>query len=175
MPDFCIMKNMRIALFVVIFCAALNAGAQENRSALPYQKSPMLPAMMLLLQDSSTTINLYNVAEGRPTVLFFFSPDCDHCHMTTEALLEKMDSMKGADFYFFTAMPLSFLQPFAAKYHLDKYKNITVGKDYQYFFPPFYGAKTVPYLVLYDRHKKFVKLYDGGIRVPELISLLESL
>jgi hypothetical protein len=50
-----------------------------------------------------------------------------------------------------------------------------VAKDHQFFFPAFYGATTVPYLVIYDRNKKLVKLYDGGIRTTELISILNSL
>lgn len=165
---------MWIALFLLALCPALNAGAQAERSLLPYQKYPTLPAMMLLSLDSSSTMNLYHVKEGRPTVLFFFSPDCDHCHMVTKELMGKMDAMKGADFYFFSLMPLSMIQPFAGKYRLSDYKNITVGKDFQVFFPRFYGAKTVPYLVVYDKHKKLVKLYDGAIKVPELIGLLNN-
>ena len=169
------MKKMQIALLLLALCTALNAGAQAKKDSLPYQKYPTLPAMQLLLQDSSTIFSMYHVKESRPTVLFFFSPDCDHCHMTTKALLENMNAMKNADFYFLTYMPLTALRPFAAQYHLADYKNITVGKDYQNFFMSFYGATTVPYLVIYDRHKKLVKLYDGGIKMPELISLLEAL
>ena len=174
-PEFRAMKTLRMILAIALLFPALYSAGQAKKDSLAYQKYPTLPAMMLLLPDSATTINLYDVPKGRPTVLFFFSPDCDHCHMTTKALLEKMDSMKVADFYFFTFMPLSTLRPFAAQYRLADYKNITVAKDFQFFFPSFYGATTVPYLVIYDRNKKLVKLYDGQIKVPEIVQILNHL
>ena len=163
---------MKLLFACLILSGTLTANAQAKKDSLPYQKYPTLPAFNLLMQDSSTIFNTYNVAKGRPIVLYFFSPDCDHCHITCKDILAKMDSMKGADFYFFSFMPLSTIRPFAAQYHLERYKNITVGKDYQFFFPSFYGAKTIPYLVIYDSNKKLVKLFDDAIRMPELIQLL---
>lgn len=173
MSHFCRMKKLFFAC--LLLCSALSIQGQTKNDSLPYQKYPTLPAFNILLQDSSTIFNTYNAKEGRPSVLFFFSPDCEHCHATTKQMLDKMDSMKGTDFYFFTFMPLSELRPFAKRYHLGDYKNIVVGKDYQYFFPSFYGAKTVPYIVIYDRHKKLIKLYENSVKLPELIGLLRSL
>ena len=164
-----------IGLLMTLCCLTLTASAQSSRDSLPYQKYPTLPAFNLLMQDSSTIFNTYNIKEGRPTVLFFFSPDCEHCHMTTKALMEHMGEMKNADFYFFTFMNLSLLRPFADMYHLNKFKNITVGKDYQFFFPDFYGAKFVPYLVVYDKHKRLVKLYENAVKMDDLVPLLKSL
>jgi hypothetical protein len=169
------MTNMRIALLLVFLFATKHVAAQANNDSLPYLKYPKLPAMMLASLDSASIINFYNIPEGRPTVLYFFSPDCDHCHITAKALLEHMDEMKGADFYFFSFMPLDMIRSFAEEHHLGSYKNITVGKDFQFFFPAFYGATTVPYLVVYDRRKRLVKLYDGGVKLSELVSLLGSL
>jgi hypothetical protein len=86
-----------------------------------------------------------------------------------------MDSLKGVQIYMFTPMSLSMLKPFAAQMKLKDYKNITVGKDYEYFFPAFYGANYVPYLVIYDRKKKFVKMWEGGAKMDELMKVLTSL
>jgi thiol-disulfide isomerase/thioredoxin len=173
--DFCVMMNIRIFLLLILVCLTKHAAAQEKNDTLPYLKYPKLPAMMLTTLDSAGTINFYDIPEGRPTVLYFFSPDCDHCHITAKALLEHMDEMKGADFYFFSFMPLAMIRSFAEEHHLASYKNITVGKDFQFFFPSFYGATTVPYLVVYDRRKRLVKLYNGGIKPAELAALIQSL
>jgi thiol-disulfide isomerase/thioredoxin len=172
--EFRSMKNW-IILIVVMCSLTVAASAQSAKDSLPYLKYPTLPAFNLLMRDSSTIFNTYNIKEGKPTVLFFFSPDCEHCHMTTKALVEKMGEMKNANFYFFTFMSLELLKPFAEMYHLDMFKNITVGKDYQYFFPDFYGAKFVPYLVVYDKHKKLVKLYENAVKMDELVPLVRSL
>src|ERR1043165_3515360 len=174
------MKFFRLCLCLLMICAAAFVHAQKmsarDSMQLPaYQRFPTLPPFNILLQDSATVFNTYNVKEGRPTVLFFFSPDCEHCEMVTDSLIKHMDEMKKTNFYMFTFMPLSMLRPFAERHHLDDYKNITVGKDYDFFFPMYYKATTVPYLVVYDRHKRLVKLWNGGLKMPELIKMLNNL
>src|ERR1043166_2974205 len=99
------MKKMLLALLLMmVFAAGAQPPARARRDSLPYEKFPTLPAMSLLAPDSSRTFNFYNIPEGRPTVLFFFSPDCEHCQLSTKAMLARMDEMKGADFYFMTPM-----------------------------------------------------------------------
>ncbi len=164
-----------LAFCLLSITAQAQLSARDSMQLPAYQRFPTLPAFNLLLQDSATEFNTYNIKEGRPTVLFFFSPDCEHCQMTTDSLMKHMDEMKSADFYMFTFMPLALLRPFAEKRHLNDYKNITLGKDYQFFFPDFYKATTVPYLVVYDRKKRLVKLWNGTVKMPELISVLKSL
>ncbi len=173
MPEFCRMKCLRILILLLL--PALPGFSQTAKDSLPYLKYPTLPAFMLQNPDSISYFNMYDVRPDRPTVLFFFAPDCEHCHMTTKELLGAMDSMKNADFYWFTYMPLTALRSFSEQYRLEGYQNIKVGRDYTFFFMKFYGASTVPYLVIYDKNKKLVKLYDGAIKVPEVVKILQSL
>lgn len=168
------MKLFRFCVFALFAFLSFSLQAQEKKE-LPYQKYRELPAFDLMNLDSSEVINLFYAKEGRPTVLFFFSPDCEHCQITTDSLMANMAEMQEANFYFMTFMPLSLLRPFAKRHHFERYRNIIAGKDYQFFFPRFYGATTVPYLVIYDKHKKFVKLYDGSIRISEIRPILDSL
>ena len=167
------MKQVRILIALMVL--ALPAFAQSANDSLPYLKHPTLPAFMLQNPDSTSYFNMYDVRADRPTVLFFFAPDCDHCHITTKELLASMDSMKHADFYWFTYMPLTALRSFTAEHRLETYPNIHTGRDYTFFFMKFYGAKTVPYLVIYDKNKKLVKLYDAAIKVPEVVKILQEL
>jgi thiol-disulfide isomerase/thioredoxin len=170
------MINVVAIVFASLLFTSTTAFAQSvQKDSLPYQKYRALPAFNLLMQDSTTIFNTYNIPEGKPVLLVFFSPDCDHCEMTIKEILGKMDSLKGVQFYMFTPMDLALLRPFAKKLSLASYKNITMGKDYQYFFPAFYGAQYVPYLVVYDRKKKFVKMWEGGAKIPELMAVLRSL
>jgi thiol-disulfide isomerase/thioredoxin len=150
--------------------------ARDSMQLPAYQRFPTLPPFNILLQDSATIFNTYNIKEGRPSVLFFFSPDCDHCEMMIDSLKKHMAELKKADFYLFTFMPLSMLRPFAEKHHLADYNNIAaVGKDYDFFFPMYYKAETVPWLVVYDRKKRLVKAWNGGVKMPELIKMINNL
>ena len=167
-------------LILLLIISAFSAAAQKReplpaRDSLPYQKYPGLPAFNLLLQDSATVFNTYNIPEGRPTILMFFSPDCDHCQKTTEAIMEKIDSLQGVNIVFLTPMSLGLLRPFASKMLLNDRKNITVGKDYEFFFYRFYGANFVPYIAIYDRKKKFVKMWEGRVKIEDLMQVVTGL
>lgn len=174
------MKHVILALFAAL---TLHTGfAQQKKmppapdSTLPYLKNPTLPAFNILLQDSSSFYNTYNIPDGKPTVMVLFSPDCEHCQKFTAELLNKMDSLKGVNFVFFTPMPLTELRKFAGKLELAKYKNIlAVGKDYLYFSLPFYDVKYVPVISVYNRKKRFVKRYEGSVKVHDLIVLTQGL
>src|SRR5688572_11486229 len=124
-PELRMMKMFRLGLCLLMIGFALPASAQLNARdsmQLPaYQRFPTLPAFNILLQDSATLFNTFNIPEGRPNVLFFFSPDCDHCIMTVDSLLKNMNAMKGADFHMFTFTPLAMLKPFAQERHLADY------------------------------------------------------
>jgi hypothetical protein len=152
--------------------SAPNNGMPPEDS-LPYRKYPTLPAFKILEMDSSTVFNTYDIPEGKPTVLMLFSPDCDHCKHLTEKLTSGMDSLKDVQIYMMTPVSsITELRDFYVKYHLADYKNIKiVGRDTDFFFFSFYGARFVPYLALYDKHKKLIKTLDTNISVKEIYEL----
>jgi len=170
-------------IFFLFFIAILFAGslsAQENEgkkkhapaadTTLPYLKYPTLPAFNILLMDSVTILNTYNIPDGKPIGLFFFDPECSHCQKEVKQLLKSMDSIKEIQFYMITPVhSATALRKFYEDYHLGDYKNIVaVGRDYEFFFGSFFGVKYVPDLALYDSHKKLLKLFEGAMPVREL-------
>lgn len=140
---------------------------------LPYQKSPTLPVFNILLVDSVTVLNTYNIEKGKPTALMFFDPDCKHCKATTKQLIEKIDSIKNIQFYLLSARhDMSMIRNFYEHYHLADYPNILgVGMDTEFFFFSFYKVKFVPDIALYDENKKLIKLFEGSVEVKDLYEL----
>lgn len=133
-----------------------------------------MPAFQLLSLDSQNVLNTYNIPEGKPTLLMFFSPDCDHCEMMTDTLIKHMDDLKHVQICMFSPTYLSSLKAFYDKKGLKNYRNIIMGKDYESFFPRFFKANYVPFLVLYDKHKKYVKVFEGGGRWEDIHAALEK-
>ena len=169
------LKRFLLLIYLLFAGISLLQAQQEKRDSLPYQKYPTLPAFNILLQDSTTIFNTYNIPEGRPTVLMFFSPDCDHCQQTTKALMDRMDSLSHVQFYLFTPMSLTMIRAFGREMKVNGHKNVMLGQEYQSFFPRFYGANFVPYVAIYDRKKKFVKMFEGRVRMEDLMPLLLKL
>ena len=175
------MKNLLLMVALVGLVANVRAQEkQETKSkpvpvadSLPYQKYPTLPAFNIMLTDSSTIVNTYNIPEGKPTLIMFFDPECSHCQAVTKILLNNMDSLKDIRFYMITSVHnFDKIRTFYNDYHIADYTNIEVfGRDYEYFFITYYGVKFVPDMVLYDGHKKLVKFFEGHVSVTELYNL----
>ena len=162
-------KTILLAATFALWTAAVFAQGQKD--SLPaYQKYPTLPAFNIRLMDSITVFNTYNIPKGRPVMLILFSPDCSHCQAFFRKFLPAMDSFRNIDIYLVTPYSkMSALRNFYDENHLGDYKNIKLaGRDYEYFCSGFYGVRSVPDLMLYDKHKKLVKLFDHPGNIKEI-------
>jgi hypothetical protein len=85
-------------------------------------------------------------------------------------LTRAMDSLQNIDFYFMSASPfMDKIRTFYKDFNLSKYPNIkVVGRDYEFFYFSYYGAKFIPAMALYDPNKNFVRLYDGSATPDQL-------
>ena len=160
------MKRLFLSLFLV---NALAASAQEKRDTAPYLKFPKLPAFMLLMPDSGEVFNTYYIPEGKPTVLIFFSPDCEHCQQTAKSIVAKKDSLKEVQFYFFTPVRLELLKNFITDTKLMELNHVKAGKDFDTFFPVYYSTQYVPFIAVYDAQKRFVRKWEGRMKIEEFM------
>ncbi len=141
----------------------------KKDTLLPYQKHPALPAFKILEMDSTTTFNTYDIKTGKPILLMFFGPDCGHCKHQMEKMIAGMDSLKQLQIYMVSFANPTPIKNFYEEYHLANYPNIkVVGKDAEFFFSSWFGARSVPYMAVYDKHKKFVKKFESSATVEEL-------
>jgi len=133
------------------------------------------PSFNILLADSTTRLNTDTIKEGSPIVLLYFSPDCEHCQKETEQILHHMDSLKEARFYFVTNDPFDRLRTFKGYYKLDRFPNVTLGRDEDFFLLRHFKGAYPPYLVLYDRQKRQRAAYQGDTPVDTIISFVNNL
>jgi thiol-disulfide isomerase/thioredoxin len=161
-------------LSFTVVSAASAQDAQPKDTAqhkdMPYLKYPTLPAFNIMLTDSITIFNTFNIPKGRPVALMLFDPECKHCKALTKKLLGAMDSISNIDFYLFTPMhDMAEIRKFYENFHLADYKNIKViGRDYEFFFHEFYGVKFVPDIALYDKDKNLIKLFEANATIEDL-------
>lgn len=164
----------KLFLHIVLLFLPFLVFAQPGADTLPYRKYPTLPAFNILLTDSTTVFNTFNVKEGKPTMLYYFSPDCDHCKQVAENMIKRIKELKDVQIYMFTMLSLKSAREFAEKLELGKYKNITVGKDNDWFFSKYYGSKYIPFIVIYDKDKKLVRSFEGGAKMDDIISAVNG-
>jgi thiol-disulfide isomerase/thioredoxin len=135
---------------------------------------PQMPALSLLLLDSSR-LGTYRIPEGKPSVLIFFSPDCDHCQRETQSIVENIDSLRNVSLFFITIDPFDRMKLFNEVYQLYRYPNIVVGRDYGFIFPYEFKNAQPPCNVIYDSHKRLEVILPNETNAHELISYLKKL
>ena len=143
----------------------------ENNRISGYSK---LPSLNLLYTDSLTVFNTNKIPEGNPTILIYFSPDCEHCQAETQDLLTNMNSLKNVQLYFITTATIIELKKYCQDFHFEQYNNIIAAKDYQYDFYRIYKVTSFPYLVIYNENKELVKLYKGETGIARIVNAIQS-
>lgn len=159
-----------ILLAGIIISMSVQAMAQQVADSLPYQKHPTLPAFQILMLDSSTQVNTFEAPKNKSVVLMFFSPDCDHCEITTKEIIDNIGEFKKTKIYMFSPMSLSMIRGFYDKMGLEKYKKqIIVGQENTGFFHSYYGTRYVPHIIIYNKDKKLVAAFEGDGNIKDII------
>ena len=157
--------------------------AKVDSSKLPaYLRTKDLPNITLYVdilkkngkQDTTVFTNA-NLPANRPIVIVYFSPECGHCQHEMKEIEKNIDSLKNAFFVFVCRFPVDSIKGFETKYNTSIYPNMVFGKEASYYIPVFFDRKFTPFMAIYDAKKQFVKSYDQGANMRELIPLIASL
>jgi thioredoxin-related protein len=132
-----------------------------------------LPTFKLLQIDSTTQLNTDSIPEGKPFVLVYFSPDCEHCQNQLTDILKNISSFRETHFYLFTPFQFSLLKPFYRHYRLYNYPNITIGYDYTFYIPTHFKLTSTPSLLIYNRKKQLDQIYQGRQSASELLQAIK--
>jgi len=152
--------------------------APKIDSNAAYLRTKKLPEFKLLLSaknKDSVWFSDANIPANRPIIVIYFSPDCGHCQHEMREIIKNFDSLKKPFFVFCSFHPIDSIRAFATKYNLEKYPNMVMGRDVKYYIPVFFDVKFTPFVALYNTKKDFVTEYRQGIKMPELIQLIESM
>jgi thiol-disulfide isomerase/thioredoxin len=128
----------------------------------------------MLLLDSTTLLSSLQISEGKPLIIFYVRPDCPHCQQETNECISNIKSLKAFEILFLTSATQKDTKEYAKKYHLDDYKNITVGRDFENSFIRVFRPTYVPYIAIYDTQKKLIKIYDGEVSFENIIRSFHS-
>lgn len=170
---FAVMKHVLLAAILSLLC--LKGMAQEQSvDSLPYRKHPELPSFEILTEDSSDKFNTYYIKGGKPILLIYFGPDCSHCIDLGKEMVAHKDALKNTRIYMITPLKLADIPAYKEKTGLRDMKNITYGKDFNFFVISFYGVNAFPFAAVYDGDKKLVKGFDKNFKVEQMLEAVEQ-
>ncbi len=166
------MKRL-ILFFSFLFIAIISFCQQDSIALPPYQRFPTVPPFKLLKADSSNYFTKNDLKKNRPVLLILFNPDCDHCKHETEEIIKNIDQLKNVQIIMATNMPFDMMRSFYEKYDLQRFENVTVGRDFQYLLPSFYKIRFMPYLAMYDKKGNLLTTFEGSMKIEDLINIFK--
>ena len=140
----------------------------------PYKRFPTLPPLKLLLVDSTTEFTEKDLKKDLPVFVILFSPDCDHCQKETEELIDNIDKFKNIQIVMTTTLPFDKMKEFYNTYKLEKFENITVGKDKFSLLPTFYRIRNMPFLAFYDKKGNLIDIAEGALPVNKVLEYFKE-
>lgn len=140
-------KKILIVLLSLVICSA---------SFSQQKKATIAPFKITLIDGKTFTAN--QLKKNTPTVLIYFSPDCDHCKNFTTELLKYKDALKDKQIVMVTYLPVSEIKPFDSLYHISSMPNFKIGTEgYTFIVRNYYDVQRFPFVVLYNKQMKLVK------------------
>ena len=160
-------------LLLIVLTVAIQSLIAQSNNEPPFKRFPTVPPFALL-QPDSTTFTKDSMQKGKPVLLMYFSPTCDHCQHQVEDMIRQSDSFKNIQIIMATYSPMNELIDFMNTYALNRFPNLKAGRDTKYMLQPFYKISGLPYQALYDTSGNLITTFEGNVKVDQVLSAFQK-
>ena len=153
---------MAIALVVMtlVCMSTLTVHAQGKAAKLP---------PFTIKQADGSLYKAENLPHGKPVLLFYFSPDCDHCVTLMNDFFKKTEAFKKASIVMITYLPVERVVQFNDEHKTKRFSNLVIGTEgFSFFVRNYYHLMEMPFAALHDKNGNMVKSYTRKIPLDEL-------
>jgi peroxiredoxin len=114
-------------------------------------------------------VNLHDFDPGKPMVIVYFHPECDHCHYEAKEIGQNAAAFNHCQVVLVTSDDsLKRVENFYNEYHLWELTNIEVLLDPYNRFKKVFGKAVVPSVYIYNSNRKLKRQFLGETK-PEAI------
>ncbi|HET7896711.1 MAG TPA: redoxin domain-containing protein [Flavisolibacter sp.] len=165
---------MKMILSTLLLCITISVTAQQSPTEPAYKRYPTVPALQLLLGDSTTKYTKDDLPKKTPVLLMIFSPECDHCQHEAEQIVANKEALQNIHIVMATTYPIYQMKAFAETYGLASMKNVVMGRDPYYLLPSFYEMHNFPYLALYDKKGNLIRTFEGSVGIDKVLQTFKE-
>ena len=164
MRKYSILGMMAITIFVAVMFS-VPATAQTGK----------LPPFRMMLANGKL-FKAEDLPIGKPIIIIYFSPECDHCQKLMKELFKRTAELKKASIAMITYLPVDKVVAFQKLYGVNRYSNIYAGTEGSSFFVKnYYKLMEMPFAALYSKNGDFIKSYSREIDLNDLSKRLKKL
>jgi hypothetical protein len=150
-------------------------GCHTSTTEMRLSRVLQLPALDILLPDSLSRVHIGDIPESKPMLIVYFRPDCPHSKLEIRNILARIAELRDCQLFFLTSASFADIKVFVRNYQLDDYSpKILIGKDFEHLFVHAFSPTSVPFMAIYNKQKRLVKIYHGEVPVARLLAALHS-
>lgn len=164
---------MKLLLLAIFTCCLQNSQAQGDPAATVLQNIQQLPSFTITRVPDSTAFSSETLQKGKPVIIMFFNPDCDHCQKEAKELVAYKEELKGIQIVMLSPASYTQVKTFYEAYNIAAMPNITMGLDVNYVMGLRYRPTNYPSLFIYDAAGKLAKAFVGNVGVLKIIDALK--
>lgn len=170
----CKTKSLKKFFLSLIFLLLVNCMfGQTPRAGDPaYIAIPTVPPFKLMLAPDSSLFTKDDLRKKWSTIIFMFSPDCEHCIRATEDLLAHYKLFKKTQIIMATSLSYDHIQKFYTDHRIADFPNIKMGIDNTYFLGSFYKIRRYPTIFLYNKKGRYKAIFNGDIEFTKIANQL---
>jgi len=168
--------SFRLELFVItaITLAFISCNHPVETNLITGKEGKPLPSFNLLLPDSSTIYHTRQMV-GKPTVVFFFGPNCPYCQQQMEEIKANMIELDNVQFVLLTGEGFGGMKNFVDRNGLKEYSNIIAGLDTANFFMKYYKLDGYPFNAFYNEKGILEYVYNGKVNIDKFILMAKKM
>lgn len=158
-----------LLFYCLLIFAAPALYSQADSSAMILKNIQKVPSFSIVSVPDSSEFTHAQLQKGKPLILLFFNPDCDHCQQATKELLAFKEELIEIQVLMVSALPYPLLRTFYIDYSLLLMPNVKLGQDDKYILGSLYRPTRYPSIFVYDSMGNLTKVFASKASVPALI------
>lgn len=162
----------RLFLLILLLTVKLASSQVLPPDSPAYKRFPSVPPFTILQADSTNLSKEH--LKHQPTIIMYFSPDCDHCRHQWTDMEKRMKDLKKYQIVMITYQPFEEMVAFYKKEKIASYSNIKMGRDTKFFLPPFYKIQSLPFQALYDKNGELVTTFEGNVKIDKMLGAFKG-
>lgn len=115
------------------------------------------------------TADIRTLGDGKPFVVVYFSPDCDHCQHEATLLKEHLGDFQGVGIVMLSLENLETTLAFSRDYHLAGEPGVRFYLDVRHQFPLSFKTRGYPIVLVYSDQGKLARVFQGETSVKEIL------
>ena len=129
-----------------------------------------------MMQANGKIFKAEGLPMGKPIIIIYFSPDCDHCDKLMKDFFKRTTEFKNASVVMITYVPIENVLKFVKHYNLNKHPTVYAGSEGNSFFVRnYYKITEMPFAALYTKNGDLIKSYTKVATLEDLSDKLKQL